>query len=111
MDDSLGNALPVEMGILFNYLEVLKFISNTISFFQRQPLFDHQNTPGLDKRIDQLTMNIENLTMRDLSTLWGVLSGKYLPSVLYKVRMVAFDSGDVITQAPTVKDPRTLVSN
>ncbi|MCH8292601.1 DUF4255 domain-containing protein, partial [Candidatus Poribacteria bacterium] len=30
-----------------NYLEALKFISNTISFFQRRPLFDHQNTPDL----------------------------------------------------------------
>lgn len=78
-----------------NYLESLKFVSNTISFFQASPVFDHQNTPDLDHQISQLTMNIENLTMHDLSNLWSVLSGKYLPSILYKVRMITFDSRDV----------------
>lgn len=81
-----------------NYPEALKFLSNAVSFFQRQPLFDHQSTPDLDKRISKLTLDIENLNIQDLSSLWGILSGKYLPSVMYKVRMVAFDSGDVRSQ-------------
>ncbi len=94
-----------------NYLESLKFISNTISFFQRNPVFDHQNTPDLDGRIDKLVMDIENLDIRDLSNLWGILSGKYLPSVLYKVRMATFDSGDVRGQVPTLKQTTPSVSN
>jgi len=88
-----------------NYLESLKFVSNTISFFQRRPVFDHQNTPDLDSRIDKLVMDIENVNITDLSNLWSVLSGRYLPSILYKVRLVALDSGDVITRAPTLKEP------
>ncbi len=94
-----------------NYLESLKFVSNTISFFQRRPVFDHQNTPDLDSRIDKLVMDIENINITDLNNLWSVLSGRYLPSILYKVRMVAFDSGDVITQVPTLKEPQSSVSN
>lgn len=93
-----------------NYLESLKFISETISFFQRRPVFDHQNSPDLDDRIDKLILAIENLPMHDLSTLWGSLSGKYLPSILYKVRVVAFDAGDVLTQVPTLREPRTTVN-
>jgi hypothetical protein len=89
-----------------NYMEALKFISNTISFFQRRPVFDHQVTPDLDPQIEKLTMQIENLDVRDLSNLWGVLSGKYLPSVLYKVRIIAYDSADVRTQVPTVRGPQ-----
>jgi hypothetical protein len=81
-----------------NYAEALKFLSNTVSFFQRQPVFDHQLTPDLDKRIDKLALDIENLNIQDLSSLWGVLSGKYLPSILYKVRMVSFDAGDIRSQ-------------
>ena len=92
------------------YPESLKFISNAISFFQRRPLFDHQNTPELDPRIDRLVLDIENLDIKDLSTLWGVLSGKYLPSILYKVRMVTFDSGDIKAQVPTLKQPQTSAS-
>lgn len=88
-----------------NYRESLEFVSNAISFFQRHPVFDHQNTPDLDSRIDKLVMDIENLNITDLSNLWSVLSGRYLPSILYKVRMVTFDSGDVITRVPTLKEP------
>lgn len=86
-----------------NYAEALKFLSNTVSFFQRQPVFDHQLTPDLDKRIDKLALDIENLNIQDLSSLWGVLSGKYLPSILYKVRMVSFDAGDIRSQLSPIK--------
>ena len=78
-----------------NYPEALKFISNTISFFQKNPVFDHQNTPELDEKIEKLTLAIENISLNDLSSLWGVLCGKYMPSVLYKVRMLTFDAVDI----------------
>ncbi len=81
-----------------NYTEGLKFISTAISFFQRQPMLDQHNTPALDKRIDRLMLDIENQGMHNLSGLWGMLSGKYLPSVLYKIRMVTFDADDVQQQ-------------
>lgn len=86
-----------------NYAEALKFLSNTISFFQRQPVFDHQITPELDRRITKLVLDIENLNFQDLSSLWGTLSGKYQPSILYKVRMVSFDSGDILSQLSPIK--------
>ena len=93
-----------------NYPEALKFISHTIGFFQSRPVFDHQNTPELDSRIDKLTLEIENLSISDLSNLWGILSGKYMPSVLYRVRMVAIDSGQLSGQAPYVSQPQAGVS-
>lgn len=92
-----------------NYTEALKFLSNAISFFQRSPVFDHASTPDLDKRIDRLVLDIENLNFQDLSNVWGVLGGKYLPSVLYKVRLVVFDAGDVRGQTATVQEPQHSV--
>lgn len=93
-----------------NYPEALKFISHTIGFFQSRPLFDHQNTPELDPRIDKLMLDIENLGISDLSNLWGILGGKYMPSVLYRMRMVAIDSGQLSGQAPYVSQPQAGVS-
>jgi hypothetical protein len=90
-----------------NYGEALKFISATMAFFQGRPVLDHSNTPDLDDDIERLVLDIENLTITDLSNLWGILSGHYLPSVLYKVRMVAFDGGDVRRMASTVRAPDT----
>ncbi len=104
------NLYMMAAGYFNQYTEALKFISNTISFFQRHPIFDHQNTPELDEKIEKLVLDIENLDIKDLSTLWGVLSGKYLPSILYKVRMVAFDAGDVVAQVPTLREPRSTAN-
>ncbi|MGY4829216.1 DUF4255 domain-containing protein [Sphaerotilaceae bacterium SBD11-9] len=92
-----------------NYPEALKFISSTVAFFQGRPVIDHQNTPELDRRIDKLVLDIENLSLSDLSNLWGMLSGKYLPSVLYRVRMVTVDSGQLAGQAPMIGRARTGV--
>jgi len=88
-----------------NYTEALKFLSKAVSFFQSRPVLDHSNSPDLDPEIQRLVLDIENLGTHDLSNLWGVLSGRYLPSVLYRVRMVAFDSDDVRAQVPTVRQP------
>ena len=93
-----------------NYREALKFISGALLFFQGNPVFNHQNSPDLDRRIQRLTMEIENLGLQELSHLWGVLGGKYLPSVLYKMRMISVDSGDLERLIPRVSDPMAGVA-
>ncbi len=93
-----------------NYAEALKLIASTVAFFQGRPVLDHANTPGLDARIDRLTLEIQNLEIAELANLWGVLGGKYLPSVLYKVRMVTVDAGHVTGQATLVREPVVRVS-
>lgn len=92
-----------------NYPEALKFLASTVSFFQGRPVFNHQNSPELDSRIDKLTMEIENLNVSDLSNLWGMLSGKYLPSVLYRMRLLSLDAGQLLAQVPRVAQPETAV--
>ncbi len=94
-----------------NYNEALKFLSHTISFFQRTPIINHQNSPDLDKQISTLAFDIENLNIRDLSSLWGIISTKYLPSILYKVRMITFDAKDVKEQIPKAKSLRSSLQH
>jgi hypothetical protein len=90
-----------------HYQEGLKYISSTISYFQQHAVFDRKNSPALDKNINKLILDIENLAMQELSSLWGMLHGKYLPSVLYKVRMVTCDAkvGQKPTPAFTQPEP------
>ena len=90
-----------------NYQEGLKFISSTISYFQGQDVFDQQNSPGLSRNIDKLILDVENLNVTDLSNLWGILSGKYLPSILYRVRIVTYDSSAVKKQTPSLSKPQS----
>lgn len=93
-----------------NYGEALKFLSNTIDYFQRNPFFTQSNSPELDPRIAKLTLDIENLNIKDLSSLWSVLSGKYLPSILYKIRMVTFDARDISSRIPKLMESRATTA-
>ena len=92
-----------------NYHEALKFLSSTIIFFQKNHVINHQTAHEMDDRIEKLILDIENLSIQDLSNLWGSLGGKYLPSILYKVRMVAFDTEDVVGRIPVAGEPRSMV--
>ncbi|MDZ7589269.1 MAG: DUF4255 domain-containing protein [Rubrivivax sp.] len=93
-----------------NYAEALKFISGTAGFFQSRPVFDRQNTPELDARIDRLALDIANLSIADLSNLWSILSGRYVPSILYRVRMVSVDLDQVSGQSHPITRPRIAVA-
>lgn len=84
------------------YTEALKFISATIAFFQGRARFDHHNAPDLDPRIERLVLDIENLDVTELANLWGILGGKYVPSVLYRMRMITIDSGQITHLVPRV---------
>lgn len=88
------------------YTEALKFISATIAFFQGRTRFDHHNAPDLDPRIDRLVLDMESLNVAELANLWGILGGKYVPSVLYRMRMITFDSGQITHLVPRITRAR-----
>ena len=94
-----------------NYQEGLKFISSTIGYLQGQSIFDQHNSPGLDRNISKLVLDIYNLDITDLSNLWGVLSGKYLPSILYKMRMITIDANAVRDQTAAVSKSDPTISH
>lgn len=72
-----------------NYAESLKYLSKAIGFLQDHALFDRTNSPDMPIGLEKLCLDMENLSFQDLNSLWGTLGGKYVPSVLYKVRTVA----------------------
>jgi len=87
-----------------SYLEALKFLSGAITFLQGKPVMDHSNTPEMHPRIERLMFSIENLGTNDLHGLWGINGGRYLPSVLYRVRLLSMDSRQIAgRQAPIVE--------
>jgi hypothetical protein len=92
-----------------NYVEALKYISQAISFFQIKPILDQRNSPGMDRRIDRLVLDIENLPVPDLNNLWSLLGGRYLPSLYYKVRMITVDAGAISGQLPFISDLQPLL--
>ena len=86
-----------------NYPTGLGMLSRTIAFFQQNPVFTHDRLPGLPVEIDKIALDFVNLDLTQTNHLMGMLGLKYLPSALYKLRMLTFASGAVTGLAPVVR--------
>lgn len=71
------------------YAEALKQLSHVLTFFQAHPVFTAETHPALDPRIDRLAVELESLGYEQLNQVWAFVGGKQLPSVVYRVRMIA----------------------
>lgn len=90
--------LDVMVSSLFtDYKEGLKLLSEALLFFQSKQLFNQQNSPGLSKNIDKITLETVKVNYSEMHNIWQALGAKYLPSVLLKFRMISFQ-GDQIQQ-------------
>jgi hypothetical protein len=101
------NAYVLFVARFRDYKQSLRYISLILRFFLSHRLLDHENTPALSDRIEKLTMELVTLPFSEQNHLWGILRTAYLPSLLYKVRMVVFQDDDAavvpLAIEPTVR--------
>lgn len=76
-----------------NYETATRWLSYIVRFFQHQPVFSPLSHPALNSSIKQLNVDLHTLNFEQSNQLWSMLGGKYLPSVLYKVRQISVDEG------------------
>ncbi|MBE1160687.1 Pvc16 family protein [Dyella acidiphila] len=115
----IHNAAPVYLNLLVmcaanfsgsHYPEALKFLSGAIAFFQGSPVLDHQNTPGMDQRLERLALNMENLSSQEMHSLWSIHGGRYLPSALFRIRMITLDAGAIRGRDPAIRQTETAAA-
>ena len=83
------------------YSTGLQFLSSAVKCFQSKNVFTPDNTPYLDTSIQKLIVELFTLDFEKQNHLWGSLGAKYLPSVLYRVRLIAVKEDIKLTeQAP-----------
>ena len=81
-----------------DYYEGLKQLSNVIFFFQQKSVFTPFNSPSLsDSGIEKLSVELFSFNFEQMNNFWSVVGTSYLPSVLYKVRMITIQEN--ISQA------------
>tara|TARA_Y100000782_G_scaffold115414_1_gene158050 strand:+ start:1821 stop:2396 length:576 start_codon:yes stop_codon:yes gene_type:complete len=85
-----------------NYTEALKMISTLIGIFQANPYLNKENDPDMPVSIDLLRFEIFNLPIKELSHIWSGIGAKYVPSIIYKVRMLTIQEGQITEQIPGV---------
>ncbi|MCK6641707.1 MAG: DUF4255 domain-containing protein [Bacteroidia bacterium] len=84
------------------YGEGLKQLSYVISFFQGKNVFTTDNSPGLDAGIQKLIVELYSSSFEQQYNFWNVVGAKYLPSVLYRVRMLVYQEKRLLEQQPPV---------
>lgn len=86
-----------------HYDDALRMLSACMGFFQARPFFDPQNSPDFPAGMTQLSMELVSLDLGQLSSLWTILGKNYLPSSVYKLRMIAVQNAWTIAAVPTVQ--------
>jgi hypothetical protein len=74
-----------------DYVEGLKQLSYVISFFQSKNVFTPENSPSLvsfDSELKKLVVELYSYSFEQLYNFWSVVGTKYLPSVLYRVKLL-----------------------
>jgi hypothetical protein len=99
---AFGAYLPNLNNLGTNYEGSIAKIQKVIGFFQRQNVFERTNFPDLPNGIEKLNFELVNLNLEQLHHLWSMLGGKYIPSVVYKMRMVAIDEALESAEAPWI---------
>jgi Pvc16 N-terminal domain len=96
------------------YSESLKRLSFIIQFFQYQSVFTPLTSPGLPTGVEKLILDLNTLSFQDLNNLWGILGSKYLPSVMYKLRLISISEEFVQGDGPMIQhigiDDKTLMT-
>lgn len=107
-------AQPIHLDIYFmlasaydadTYAEGLKLISAALTFFQANSVLTPRNTPDMPAGLTQLSLDIANLKVEEMSQMWGNLGGRYVPSIMFKMRSVIVDASAVSEVVPLVTRP------
>lgn len=85
-----------------HYETSLGIISDLLGFFQSKPLFNHSNTPALHPGIEKICAEFYTLTFEQQNYLWSMMGAKYIPSVLFRLRMFSIDEEMIKDKAKPV---------
>jgi hypothetical protein len=101
--------LYLNLYILFSanrsgYTDSLTHLSYILQFFQFQHVFTQITHPDMDVRIQKLCVDLCTLNFEQVNHLWSTLGGKYMPSVLYKVRQITIDEDLTVSESGFIKE-------
>ncbi len=85
-----------------NYLESLRFISIVLEFFQGTRVFDRSNLPLLSNNVDKIAFEYMNQDSKELSNVWGMIGLKYMPSLIYKMKLLSFTNHLIREEIPSI---------
>lgn len=110
---SISPPVRLNLYVLFaarfkQYQQGLGYLSSVIQYFQGHRVLDQRNAPGLNPAIERLVVELVTLSFSETNEVWGALRTTYLPSVLYRIRMVVLEDEDAFPGPELVDAQRSL---
>ena len=93
------------------YEQGLKQLSRVVSCFQGKNVFTPDTNPTMDSGLKKLIVELYSYSFEQQYNFWTVLGAKYLPSVLYKVRLIAFQEQRLLNQNEPISAITLQTSN
>lgn len=87
-----------------NYFESLKMLSAVIGSLHTNPYFTKQEHPEIQDPIAKLTLETYTIPTAELGTIWNGLGARYVPSVIYKMRVMALAEEIIKKEIPGISD-------
>jgi hypothetical protein len=108
-------AIHINLTLLFaathDYDKALPLLEKVIRFFQVKYVFTPGNTPELattnavnDIGIEKIIFDWVNLNLEQVHQLWTTLGGHYMPSVVFRMRMLTLDEFQIQKEEVPIKD-------
>jgi hypothetical protein len=106
--------LKLNLHVLFaanfqRYDHALHYLSHILTFFQAHPFFNQDRYPDLDPRIRKLTAELIALSYEQLNQLWAYIGGKYLPSAVYRFRLISLQDVEPSAVQPPITSVDAVV--
>ncbi len=87
-----------------DYISELNYITKIIEFFQKNPFFTSDMIEGLKSlELDKITFKLNTVSLKDQHTIWSLLGGKYMPSVVYTIGMIVIQDKEKFLDTKIVK--------
>ncbi|MGZ3884131.1 MAG: DUF4255 domain-containing protein [Bacteroidia bacterium] len=93
------------------YEQGLKQLSRVIAFFQGKNVFTPDSSPAIDPSLKKLIVELYSYSFEQQYNFWTILGAKYLPSVLYKVRLLAYQEKRLMNQNDPITSFTLQTSN
>jgi hypothetical protein len=87
-------ALNLNLSVLFaaqsrQYPAALNHLTHVLAFFNEHPVFRRDQYPALGPGVQMVEVTLEPLDYEQLSRVWACVGGKQVPSVVYRIRLIA----------------------
>jgi hypothetical protein len=96
-------AVKPAVGNETGYESALKRLSLVLEYFQAKTFFENAAISTADEVIDKIMIDLYTLSFEQQNQVWASLGAKYLPSVVYKLRLVVVDKSEFGEAQPLIK--------